>query len=574
MDASKKQINDIFNGNRILEIPFFQRAYVWQEQQWERMLADFVTVSKINKPYFLGALILKQKATATEQSVGDIRLLIDGQQRMTTLSILFKVLSLKQDKPKEFFGTFTVGEDDEFFAINHNHMDIESYENVLKRTNLSPINKQDSISRAFNFFVTSPELENIDIQKIKNNILFVGIDLSENEDEQQIFDTINSLGVRLTTAELLKNYFFNRNQLAQYEEYWKNVFEVDDDANDYWDTEITTGRRRRSLIDVFFGALIQIKVQDPELKVSTEDKESYSKLENLFDSYKSLIEKYNLDKAAFLEEVKEYALLFRSTFSPTVVEKELTYKVGVERVNSIIFGLETTTIIPYLLFLRRNQGEEAEVREVCGFLESYVMRRMVCRSVTKNYNNLFKDEFIGNRLLTVQEIRDHISKKADKQDAMPSDEEIANGFHDSKLINKQAAGILYFIESRIRHFEKHSTGLLGLSKYSLEHLMPKKWENNWAASDDVDVEWRRQKLLCLGNLAIITQSLNASVRDSSWSKKLTGNNPEVGNGNGLKAYASGLQTLTDYLELPEWNEATIERRSADLAAHAIRIWPA
>ncbi len=77
MDAGKRTINDIFNGNRVLEIPFFQRAYVWGENQWERLLEDMELVSTSKKPYFLGSVILKQQQTNSSNGVGDMRTLID-----------------------------------------------------------------------------------------------------------------------------------------------------------------------------------------------------------------------------------------------------------------------------------------------------------------------------------------------------------------------------------------------------------------------------------------------------------------------------------------------------------------
>jgi uncharacterized protein with ParB-like and HNH nuclease domain len=95
MQAGRSTINDIFNQNKVLEIPFFQRAYVWNTDQWERFLEDMEMVSITNKPYFLGSVILKQQLTQSTQSVGDRRTVIDGQQRLTTLCIFFKVLSLK-----------------------------------------------------------------------------------------------------------------------------------------------------------------------------------------------------------------------------------------------------------------------------------------------------------------------------------------------------------------------------------------------------------------------------------------------------------------------------------------------
>ena len=106
MEANKKSINNIFNGNRVIEIPFFQRAYVWGEAQWERLLTDMETVSATGRPYFLGSVILKQQPTQTSSQVGDKRTLIDGQQRLTTLNILFKVLCLKSQQPATFDRVF------------------------------------------------------------------------------------------------------------------------------------------------------------------------------------------------------------------------------------------------------------------------------------------------------------------------------------------------------------------------------------------------------------------------------------------------------------------------------------
>jgi len=102
LEAGKKTISDIFNGNRILEIPFFQRAYVWGNEQWGRLLEDMEQISQQNTPYFLGSVILKQQMTNTTKSVSDVRTLIDGQQRLTTLSIFLKTLCLKNDENNKF----------------------------------------------------------------------------------------------------------------------------------------------------------------------------------------------------------------------------------------------------------------------------------------------------------------------------------------------------------------------------------------------------------------------------------------------------------------------------------------
>lgn len=569
MDAGKRTINDIFNGNRVLEIPFFQRAYVWGENQWERLLEDMELVSASKKPYFLGSVILKQQQTTSSNGVGDMRTLIDGQQRLTTLNIFFKVLCLKTSKNSSFERRFKLENDD--LALWHNHNDIDSFQRILNLEELEEINGIDNILQAYNFFKDNIKVEKLDRQTILNNIMFVGIDLGVEEDEQQIFDTINSLGVRLTTAELLKNYFFNRNDPTEYEIYWKSIFEKDDETKNYWDREITTGRLRRTFIDLFFYSYLQIKIQQLDLKVKTEDKIKFSKVEILFESYKKLIKEYNLDKKELLIEIKEYAKLFKDNFDYDIIWRELTSDFGIERVNAIIFGLETSTLIPYVLFVLKNVTDENQRNELFEFLESYVMRRMVVKATTKNYNQLFTDRLISNKIISKEQFQKYLNSRNDKVNYLPNDTELKHGFNNSILINKQSAGIIYLLESKIRNRNKQATQLLGISSYSLEHLMPKKWENKWASVPTKEAkDFRNFKLKTLGNLAIITQSLNASIRDSNWPTKKRGSDKKEG----LRHYSGGIETLAPYLDLQEWNEDEMQKRADFMFDNAKGIWKA
>lgn len=567
MDAGKRTINDIFNGNRILEVPFFQRAYVWGEEQWERLLEDMENISFANKPYFLGSVILKQQPTATGSRVGDKRTLIDGQQRLTTLSIFFKVLSLNTGDDYEYNRMFKLRD---LIAIQHNHNDIDAYEQVMNLTELKDLTGTDNITKAYLYFKQNMNADKLDINNILSKILFVGIDLDENEDEQQIFDTINSLGVKLTTAELLKNHFFNRDEISAYHTYWKNIFEKDDEAKNYWDKEITTGRSKRTFIDLFFFSYLQIKIQDKTLNVKTEDKIEFSKVEHLFESYKSFIKNYlNNDKKTILAEIKDYALIFQENFDFDIIENELTNQSGIERINAIIFGLDTSTLIPYVLYILKNVTNDSDRNELFDFLETFIMRRMAVHATTKNYNQLFTDRLINHEILSKKQFLEFLEGQADKVNFLPSDKELKNGFGNSYLINKQSAGILYFIESKIRNRSLQSTQLLGISKYSLEHLMPKKWENHWGKlTSQEDKMKRNRKLLTLGNLTIITQNLNSVIRDANWNVKRKGK----GDKQGLNTYSAGLETISQYLTLDQWNEETIEDRAQFLYEKAKKIW--
>ncbi len=573
MEAGKRTIRDIFNRGRNLEIPFFQRAYVWNIEQWQRFLEDMRMVSTTQKPYFLGSVILKQQETNSNKD--SVLTVIDGQQRLTTLNIFLKVLCLKNNSDTDFTETFKKQRDKSIILL-HNHNDQESFNKIINLEGsavFKDISENDNILLAYNFFnenINEDDLKNsIDFFNILDNILFVGIDLGYEEDEQQIFDTINSLGVRLTTAELLKNYFFKRDEIDNYNKYWKQIFEKDDETKIYWDREITTGRLKRTFIDLFFYSYLQIKIQEPELKVKTDDKIEFSKVENLFESYKRFIRDYKLDKTVILDEIKEYAILFKDNFDFDIVNNELSAESGMERINAIIFGLDTSTLIPYTLYILKNVEDENKRNELFAFIESYVMRRMVVKATTKNYNQLFTDRLISNKILSKEQFVQYLESRNDKVNYLPNDTELKQGFENSILINKQTAGIIYFIESKIRNRNKQATGLLGISKYSLEHLMPKKWENKWnSVSTKEDKENRNFKLKTLGNLAIITQSLNASIRDSNWPTKKSGS----GSKEGLKHYSGGIETLSPYLELSEWNETEIDKRADFLLKKACKIW--
>lgn len=113
--------------------------------------------------------------------------------------------------------------------------------------------------------------------------------------------------------------------------------------------------------------------------------------------------------------------------------------------------------------------------------------------------------------------------------------------------------------------------LLGLDSYSLEHMMPKKWRNKWndISTSSQEADERDKCLLTLGNLALITQPLNSSIRDSSWKDKLKGKRGKPG----LSECANGLATMYNSLLLETWNEDSITSRANKLSNDALKVWP-
>ena len=195
---------------------------------------------------------------------------------------------------------------------------------------------------------------------------------------------------------------------------------------------------------------------------------------------------------------------------------------------------------------------------------------MIVRATTKNSNNLFAS-LILNNVLDAATLKERLSRSGDVTTYFPDDRELLQGFKESKLINLQSKGVLYMMESAIQPVNAAMV-LLGFKGYSLEHLMPKKWRNNWAPCETEELAKERDScLLTLGNLAIIPQPLNASIRDANWTVKKAGKgtvNP------GLELCASGLLTIHDVLKEAAWTEEKIDARADWLFEQAKRIWQA
>lgn len=291
MDAHKALITNIFNNSTLLEVPFFQRSYVWKEDLWSRLIDDMEFITKTRKTHFLGSIILKE---GNPPGPGDRftarTTVVDGQQRLTTFLLFLKVLSLKMGQTMWFDFQFRITGQE--IALRHGKNDVAAFEKVMSLISPNKLENPGNsrVIEAYNYFIDHIDTEKLDLMLIATNTMFVKIDLSANEDEQQIFDTLNSLGVNLTTSELLKNYFFSRETIEDYQDKWASVFEKDDETRAYWDFEIETGRVKRAMIDIFFDAFFQMFIQDRKYNISTEDRLMYDRLDNLSQSYQHCIQ--------------------------------------------------------------------------------------------------------------------------------------------------------------------------------------------------------------------------------------------------------------------------------------------
>lgn len=573
MDAGTKQLADILNGNRVLEVPYYQRSYVWKEDQWSRFISDMEYITSTNKDYFLGSIILKQQPTGI--SPFDLQSIIDGQQRFTTFALFFKSLCLKIDDMETFNSKFTVRDrktNTRQLAIRHSINDRKDFEAIIALKEDVQYNPAipSNITRAYNYFQENINPDKVDIDALLNHVIFIGISLQNNEDEQVIFDTINSLGVRLTTGELLKNYFFTESTREEYEDLWAPIFEKDRELANYWDAEVVSGRLKRANIDFFFTAYLNIKIQDPDIKVSTDHKVRYRRSEGLFNNYKDLISTYGLDKKEMIYDILDYALLYHDNINPDIAKGEIPGTPGIERMNFLIFVLEYTTIVPYVLYLLKNVKDDEERNLMFGYIESYILRRQICKSDNKNFSDLFSENLILNQVTTLEALKDYIENKDDSQAlALPRDKKVIKACHNQWYPNKKALAILYLLETSIREGKPHATKLYPFDRYSLEHLMPRSWKENWPLPEGVTEDEREDAIWCLGNLAMLPSKLNTSISNASWQTKKDGKGKNLG----IVHYAADIETLANVITQPVWNETAISERADWIAANALKIWP-
>ncbi|MDO4700568.1 MAG: DUF262 domain-containing HNH endonuclease family protein [Moraxella sp.] len=557
MDAGKRTISSIFDRNWHLDIPFFQRSYVWGEEEWERFLGDMYEISDSDQEFFLGSVILKDESETIKN-----KMVIDGQQRLTTLVLFFKVLSLLKGDNNRFDNMFKTIDDNKSI-IRHNKNDRKTFELILNLAILQEIdNPRNKIEECFNYFKENIDADRLDISILSKRITFVGIYLYEHENEQQIFDTINSSGVRLTSAELIKNLLFKTDELDFYKKYWQDIFEKDTETIEYWDIS-TDSKDNKNLIDIFLFAFLQIKSKH----LPSHIKKGFNQSVNLFCSYKKLMA-YIDDKEVFLQDMEHYANLFRKNFNPNIKKERLSTQM--DRINLIIFEGNLFSIIPYVIFILAELEQNPDERDkVLFILESYLIRRMLGIDkgtlIAKDYAELFGNRLIVGNIISAKALKIHfMGYKNTHLHYVPTDNEITYLLKNKSQTQKRALLVFYLLDNMKRQAQSLEN-LYGFDKYSADYFMPLKWQKNW--SRPLDEQTRQIAVKTLGNMTITPQKLNNALKDATWYERVHGK----GKMKGLLAH-NHLHIAKPILQKPEWTDDDIFRNNERLAKLICDVW--
>ena len=619
MKATAVSILAIFEKKLRLEVPLFQRQYVWnQEQQWgplwediSRKFTEYMNGRKDAPVHFLGAIVLDQKQTPTTHV--ERRQVIDGQQRLTTLQVFLATL---RDFCREQ-GCADLANECESFTLNKGMMtdpeidkfkvwptqlDRTQFNDVMTSGTRSEVEKKHPLRKrkysryfeprprmveAYIFFYnelsefflgteSEPLLANqqdlssrLDecFQALKNALHVVVIDLDPGDDAQVIFETLNARGEPLLPADLLRNYIFLRvaregqSQENLYKEYWQGF----DDP--FWRHEIRQGRLIRPRSDLFMQHFLASK-QAVDIPIK-----------HLYVEYKWWIER----KRPFQNIREELSTLakqgknFRRIIEPA--KGDYLYPLV-----TFLRNFDIGTVYPVLLYLLDIAIDEADFKRIALVIESYLLRRAVCGYTTKGYNRIFLTmiRFLQENGTNLANINKYFSGLMGESTEWPTDDDFWSAWqskHAYQMLNNEK--IVYVFRRIDETFLSNKHEIISIDgPLSVEHILPQGWIENWLLPDGskgmtnqelwnaqpgngkADATNRRNSLLqTFGNLTILTQPLNSSLSNSGWNIK----KPEL--------LRSSLLPINQLLhDVSAWDEQAIENRSKKLFEKAREIW--
>ena len=580
---------DLFQKEVRYTIPPFQRPYVWsQDDQWEPLWEDVrnvaenyleelersgnngVEAEQNTSPHFLGAVVLKQVPTAAKDI--DQREVIDGQQRMTTLQLLLDAIQQiceESDKPylKRVARRLAklVTNDEELIGDDRIHIfklwptrgDREAFRHAMDNGLAVNDFAESLIVQAHEFFQLQvrkwlddaagsiePKIDALEAAAT-SMLQMVVIDLSPKDDPNLIFETLNARGTPLEQSDLIKNFVLSRERDRQ-GDIWGNL----DDG--WWRMEVRQGRLFRPRLDMLLNYWLAMRTGS-EVSPS-----------RVFDVFRTYVDDQQVH--AVMSGVKRDLVNYRdfeSTRGRSPEEKSFYYHVDV---------MQARVITPILLLLL--SAEEGPRIRAFSALESFLVRRMICRQTTKDYNRLVLE--LASRL------RDSGLDKANAVTAgflkeqtayareWPSDEAVADALGSSPLYRLLTRGRLRLIlegaERRLRSSGKSEQPAVP-TNLTIEHLMPVGWRAvEWPLPEGIDTDaatYQRNTLIhSIGNLTLATQKLNSSMSNAPWEIK----RDELQEHSVLLLNNELLTRLT-------WDEETIRSRSRRVAELVSARWP-
>lgn len=539
-------ILDILSGNKLYHVPKYQRGYSWTEENIKDLWDDIVQSCLKGRDLFMGTLILAKK----EQDGVEEYEIIDGQQRLVTFTILFRVFYdlLASEKNSERFrrqlyshiavsaNTYrlTLGEEDESF-----------FERVIKRPVLEGLKGRKTshkrIKTAYELllqnvtnylgasgFGTASELIDVIDESLRLHTQFLVITVGSDFDGYTIFESINAKRVDLTPAELIKNYFFmvassSADDLSLVEQAWGDMAEA---LSAQRNKEISVTEFMRHY---WISAVGDVREKDLYRTLKEDVVASVSRVTNLMNVLPA--------------EAINYSMLINPDLGDNYSHK-FRFE-GMKKLNR--FGFRQA--YPFLLSITRRATNQEELDSTIDMLESIILRRSVVGSNPNELEELlsrYAREINQNGLACLDKLKEEVRAK------LPSNEQV------SSLIvsGSETPNSITILEE----FERDCTnGEKVPASKTLEHIMPQtpKDLRDWGVSHEEYIYWVGN----LGNLTLLGQSLNSSIKNSAFRLK-------------KDKYKDSEYVITKKLtEYNEWGLDQIHQRAKEIAEFINRRWP-
>jgi hypothetical protein len=605
METQVRTPQMVFMQPQRLVVPLFQRPYVWNEEnQWEPLWNDVVRVADrvLNKPadkhhpHFLGAVVLQQVQKQTGQM--QERTIIDGQQRLTTLQLLLDALHAELLSVKALPAALRIeplvmnaepfcSRPEDRFKVWPTNRDRPAFNAIMGAT--PPIDyttigyRGERMVEAHRFFserarewlvLGGTEAVGARAAAIETTVRellqIVVIDLTLDENAQEIFETLNARGAQLTAADLIKNLIFQRlletgtNVEDVYQKNWKE-FETG-----FWETEISVGRFRQPRSSIFFNHWLIARIGEEVVA------------REVFDRFKQFADHDSgQPMAKLLVQIHDASRVYRQ-----FVTGASTHTGPIDRLG--LFGyrtgvLESEVIKPLVLCLldpEQAQVPTTQFVKALDVVESWMVRRMLVRATTKNYNQVVADLISQVRQSKRENVGDVIESYLAGQSSgsryWPDDAEIKEEIGALLAYRRLGRGrlrmVLEAVEDHLRGWRDGKHGLgderVARGKYAIEHVMPRKWLANWPLEERVQDEAERDRTIhMIGNLTLLTGKLNSKVSNGPW----------LGSG-GKRKGIEAHDVLILNRELlkragDQWTDKAIQARTQELIDIIIAIWP-
>lgn len=560
MKASETTLRNLLEGGKQFQIPLFQRPYSWKKENWETLWEDLMSLynEEVKGFYFLGPIVT-QSVPGTAEGISPF-IVIDGQQRLTTLTIVLAALrnylkksdqSMAQEV-EELYLINKFKKNDDIYKVLPTQDDREAYKSIIQSRKSKDIKKEGQIYEAYKFFdgkfkkPVKDEDITLDYTKFKaiflERLVIVNITSDDSDNPYLIFESLNNKGEELTQADLVRNYVFMKLPPEERDEVYNSEwlplqerFKVNLEKKEY--TE--------ALTEAFWYYL-------------RKDGEAVNQ-KAVYKAIKKRIDDSNNIKTELTQIIQYTNYYQRLNFENEEPEPKL------KRWFKRLKRLDFTTCHIFLLNVYHEYEEKRlsleDFEKILRYLESYFVRRWLAEIPTRFlgvvFNNLYNQVKEKNPDNLVSGLRE-VLLNFDKNEIWPNDDAFRHGIINLSVYTKNLSDrTKLFLESIEISLTKERVEPNNLS---VEHIMPQTLNKEWktilgANSTNVHKKW----LHTLGNLTLT--GYNSELSNRSFEEKLT-------------HLRSSNVTLNQYFRnIDIWNEEAIKSRAEYLADIAVKVWP-